>query len=199
MISPRPTSRCGCSRPGSRRRKRVGAVRRQRDDARDRRRRRAAERADGAAQGLRRARLRLLHQHRQREGPRARPPSQGRAGVSLEVAEPAGAPARPGRAGRRRRSRCLFRHPAAAGADRRLGEQAVGAAREPHGVREGDRADDGEICGRRRCRARRTGRAIGSCRWSWSSGTTGRTGCTTGSNSAAPRTDAPWSKTRLYP
>ena len=49
-----------------------------------------------------------------------------------------------------RRSRRLFRHPGAAGADRRLGEQAVGAAREPDGVREGDRVGDGEICHRHR-------------------------------------------------
>ena len=56
-----------------------------------------------------------------------------------------------------------------------------------------------QICRRHACRARRTGRAIVSCRWSSSSGTIGRTGCTTGSSSAARLRPQPWSKTRLYP
>ncbi len=43
--------------------------------------------------------LRLLHQHRQRQGPRARRHRQGRAAVSLEVAQPPGPPARSGASG----------------------------------------------------------------------------------------------------
>ena len=84
-------------------------------------------------------------------------------------------------------------------ADRRLGEQAVGAARKPPRLREGGRARDRPLRDRHRCRARRSGSATASCRWSWSSGRTGRTGCTTASSSAATAPDGAWTKTRLYP
>ena len=58
----------------------------QRHGARHRRCRRPARRPDGAAEGLRRARLRLLHQHGQPKGAGAGRQSQGRAAVPLEVA-----------------------------------------------------------------------------------------------------------------
>ena len=104
-----------------------------------------------------------------------------------------------GRARHRRRGRRLFRHPAEAGADRRLGQQAVGAAGKPARLREGGRALRRQIRARRRCRGRRTGRATASCRCASNSGRTGRSACTTASNSAATDLSAPWSKTRLYP
>ena len=56
--------------------------------------------ADGAAEGPRRARLRLLHQSRQPQGRRARRQSARRPAVPLEVAAPPGADRRAGRAGR---------------------------------------------------------------------------------------------------
>ena len=74
------------------------AGRSQRHGARHRRFRRPAQRPDGAAEGLRRARLRLLHQHGQPKGAGVGRQSQGRAAVPLEIQEPAGAAARPGRA-----------------------------------------------------------------------------------------------------
>ena len=83
----------------------------------------------------------------QPEGARARRPRQGGPRIPLEVAAAAGAAARDRRAGERRRGRCLFREPPAVLPDRRLGQQAVAAAREPARLREGDRDADGEICG----------------------------------------------------
>ncbi len=64
------------------------AQRSQRHGARHRRRRRPARRAHGAAQGLRRARLRVLHQHRERQGPRACGHDEGCAAVPLEEPHP---------------------------------------------------------------------------------------------------------------
>ena len=91
--------------------------------------------------------------------------AQGRAAVPLEVAATARCALRgPVERGHRRRGRRLFRHPLAPGADRRLGEQAIGAARKPPRVREGDRALHREIRASARCRGRRTGRAIALCR-----------------------------------
>ncbi len=60
----------------------VGAERPERDGAGDRRRRRPARRAHRAHEGLRRGRLRFLHQPGERQGPRARRPSAGRRSVS---------------------------------------------------------------------------------------------------------------------
>ncbi len=92
-----------------------------------------------------------------------------------------------GRARHRRRSRRLFRHPPEAGADRRLGQQAVLAAGKPARLREGGRALRRQIRASARCRGRRTGPAIASCRCASNSGTTGRSACTTASSSAARR------------
>ena len=112
-------------------------------------------------------------------------PSQGRAGLSLEVAQPAGAPARdrssrsrppkptpisppgrgwprsaPGRASSRRRSKAAWR-------SRRRSRCTMAK------YRHRNRSATAELVGLPR-----------ACRWSSSSGTTGPTGCTTGSSSA---------------
>ena len=94
----------------------------------------------------------------------------------------------------RRGSRRLFRHAAEAGADRRLGQQAVAAAGEPLCLRAGDRA------GRRQARHRRGAAPAGLERLAHrrrsgsNSGTTARSACTTASNSAAMRRTQPWSQ-----
>ena len=125
--------------------------------------------------------------------------AQGGAGVPLEVAQQAGARARPGRARHRGRGRRLFRHAGEAGADRRLGEPAV--ARRWRAASPSRRRSPSTPRNTRSapCRGRLIGRATASCRWRWSSGRTGRSACTTASISAAPAPDAPWTKTRLYP
>ena len=61
--------------------------------------------------------------------------------------QPAGPAARRGRAGQRQRGRRLFRHPSPPRPDRRLGQQAVGAARKPPRLREGDRTRDRKVRG----------------------------------------------------
>ena len=131
----------------------------------------------------RRARVRLLHQLRERQGPGAAG-RQGGALFPLEVAAPAGARARPRLGGERRGGRRLFRHPPARHPPRRLGLATVAAAGEPLRAREGGgrgtaRYPIGEVPGRP------TGRASGSCRSRSSSGTTGPSACTSGWPSAA--------------
>ena len=68
----------------------------------------------GPAQGLGRARLRLLHQLREPQGARARGQPARRAGGPLGPARPPGAGRGPGGPGGRRRVRPLLRHPAPA-------------------------------------------------------------------------------------
>ena len=63
--------------------------------------------------------------------------------VPLEVAAPAGAHRRPGRARRRTRGRCLFRQPVARFPARRLGVGPVAAARQPRDLRAAVRGDAG--------------------------------------------------------
>ena len=87
---------------------------------------------------------------------------------------------------------------ARAGADRRLGQQAV-AALESRFAFEQAIARSPPNTPSARCRGRRTGPAIASCRRKSSSGTTARSACTTASNSAREHPIAPWTKTRLYP
>ena len=81
--------------------------------------------------------LRLLHEPGEPQGPRARGASEGGALLPLEVAAPAGAGPRRRRAGRRRRRPTPISPRARGWPDRRLGEQAVGAAREPLRAGEG--------------------------------------------------------------
>ena len=121
----------------------------ERHDAGDRRWRRTAQCAHGPVEGLRRARLRLLHEPRQREGPGIEHIAEGGADVLLEDAAAPGPAARKCRAGLGGGGGQLFRHALAHGADRRLGQQPIGAARKPHGVREGGRALYREIRDRR--------------------------------------------------
>ena len=90
--------------------------------------------------------------------------AQGRAGVPLEIAEPAGARARRGRARDRGRSRRLFRLAAEAGADRRLGIEAIAASGKPAGFRKSGGGQCRQIRASALCRGRRTGPAIASCR-----------------------------------
>ena len=66
-------------------------------------RRRPAQCAHGAVEGLRRARLRLLHEPRQREGPGIERDAEGGADVLLEVAAAPGARARRASSRSRRR------------------------------------------------------------------------------------------------
>ncbi len=111
--------------------------------------------------------------------------SEGGAGVSLEIAEPAGARARAGRARHRRRSRRLFRHAAEAGPDRRLGEQAVAAAGKPACLREGGRASTRPNTRSARAAAAELVGLPHRAAARSNSGTTGRSACTTASSSAA--------------
>ena len=89
--------------------------------------RRPSQCAHGAAEGGRCARLRLLHQYRKRQGPRAVGQSARRALFPLEDAAPAGARARAGEPRERRRGRRLFRHARQGQPDRRLGIRAIAA------------------------------------------------------------------------
>ena len=169
----------------------------ERDGARHRGRRRLAQCPHGAAQGLRRRRLRLLHQFRERQGPRTRRPPQGRALLSLEEPRPPGARARPGGAGHARRGRRLFRDPRARQPDRRLGEPAVAAAGIALRAGEGGGGLHGEVCRRRNSAARRTGRAFALAR---SRSSSGRAGTFRLHDRVASRgAGEGWEKTRLYP
>ena len=136
----------------------------------------------GAAEAVRRARLRLLHQLRLPQGPRARREPVRLAALPLAPARPPGhrhrhrGPHRPRRDGR------VLPHPPARLPARRLGERAVLGDRlarrnwTAH-VRGAGRPLPGGRAGARR---RRTGAASGSSRRRSSSGRAARTGCTTG-------------------
>src|SRR6266542_1155950 len=103
----------------------------QRDDSGDRRRRRTPGRAHHAAQGIRRARLRFLHELREPQGSRARTPSALRAAVSLDRARAPGAHRGHGGARGRYRIGRIFRRAAARVAAWRMGVAAKRADREP--------------------------------------------------------------------
>ena len=153
-----------------------------RDDARHGRRRGRTGRADGAAQGLRRGRVPVLHQPRVREGGADRWRRAGGPGHLLARGRPPGPGPRHGRAPERRRVRCLFRDPPAGLAARRLGlasEPTLArprrAGRTPERGHEALRRD-GEVP-----RARPTGAAISSATRRSSSGRARWRGCTTAS------------------
>ena len=139
---------------------------------------------DGAAQGRRRPRLRLLHQLRLPQGPRARGRTRLRA--ALPVARPAAPGPRRGRAERvaARRERGLLRHPPARLPARRLGlapvERGAVARRARGGVRRGRRSASPDAT----YPSRRLGRLPWCAPRSWSSGRAGGAGCTTGWSTA---------------
>ena len=119
--------------------------------------------------------------------------AEGGADVLLEDAAAPGPAARKVEPVAAEEADSYFATALAHGADRRLGEQPIGAARKPHGVREGGRASIPRNSGSARCRGRRTGRAIASSRRRSSSGRSGRSGCMTASPSpvrARPRRGA---------
>ena len=103
-----------------------------------------------------------------------------------------------GRARQRRRGRCLFRQPAQAGADRRLGQQAVVAAGKPARLREGGRALRRQIRHRRGAAAavlvRLPHRAADHRILAGAAVPPARP-----HRIQRPKPGAPWSKTRLYP
>jgi hypothetical protein len=108
-----------------------------------------AQCAHGPAQGVRRTRLRLVHEFRESERPgNARDP-QGGPVFPLEIAAPPGASARSGRNRLRRGSRRIFHEPAPRQPHRRLGIEAVTAARKPLCAGEGRRRVHGAACDRR--------------------------------------------------
>ena len=83
-----------------------------------------------------------------------------------------------------------FATPPEAGADRRLGQQAVAAAGKPLRLRAGDRAGRRQTHDRRSAAPARVERLAHSARRASNSGTTVRSVCTTASNSAAMRLTA---------
>ena len=110
VISPPPTSHCGCLPPGSRRRPQSSRAIRTPW--------RSPPSMPTACPNVRMVLLKGVDERGfvfytnmdSQKGRELDAQPEGRAGVPLEVAQPAGAPARPGRAGHRRRGRRLFRH-----------------------------------------------------------------------------------------
>ena len=104
---------------------------------------------------------------------------------------------RAGRARQRCRGRRLFRHARPRFAARRLGVGPVAPARRARDLRGALRRDGGALRRRRRCRARRTGRAIASRP---SASNSGRIAPTASTNAAcSPRTAGGWTEGLLYP
>ena len=168
------------------------------DGPRDRDARRVPVGADGAAQGPRRARLRLLHEPREPKGRRARRRTR-RAAAALywELAEASGADRRDGRPRRGRRVCRVLPHAPARQPDQRLGVAAVRGAREPGRARAAGGCDRGALCRDTRCRCRRSGAGTGSSRRRSSSGRDGRTASTTAC--ATSSSDGGWARERLGP
>ncbi len=142
--------------------------------------------------------FRLLHEFRERQGPRDSWQHEGGDVLPLEIAAPAGARARAGGDRQRRRGRRLFRDAAARQPHRRLGLETVAAAGKPLRAGKGGGRIHGAATRSARFRGRSTGRVSASCRRRSSSGTTGRSACTTAS-SVQRNADGGWDKTRLYP
>ena len=130
--------------------------------------------------GVDAARLRLLHQLRQPQGPRARREPGRRAHLPVEGARAPGAHRGRGREGERGGVRRVLRHPPARLAHRRLGLAAERGDREPR-LAGGALDADGRAPRRASRRARRTGAATGCAPTTSSSGRAARAACTTAS------------------
>ncbi len=166
----------------------VGGQRPQRHDAVDGGRRGHARRAHGAAQGFRCAGLRLLHQFRERQGPRAAGQPQGGAVLPLEEPAPRGAGAR------RRRERSAPPRPTPISPAAR-GRRGSGRGRRTSRARCRTASPWKSASPRWACASawarslgRRTGPAFASRRARWSSGATDRSASTNASSSRAPAT-----------
>ena len=155
----------------------------------------AAVGADGAAQGPRARRLRVLHQRREPQGRRDPRQSARGAAVPLEVAAPAGAHRGPARGSRARR----WPTPTSPRAIRIRGSARPPRTSRARSIRARPTSTGSRRCardypGRRRCRARRTGPASAWRPSGSSSGSRARTGCTSGACSPAP---AAWTSAAL--
>ena len=189
-------TRCGSSTSGSRRRGDAGievpeSMALATVDAR-----RPAVRADGAAERSGRAGLRLLHepgepQRRRAGGEPARGPP-----LPLAATRPPGARRRPRRADLGRGVGGLLRHAAASEPNRRLGVAPEPAAHRSRRARAPLRRGRSPLPRRTACRCRRTGAATASSRTRTSSGSTARTGCTTGSATSGTETSGKRSGSR---
>ena len=158
----------------------------------------AAVLADGAAQGPRRRRLRVLHQLRVAQGRGAGGEPGGarcssRGTTSQRQVRVEGTAARVSA----EENEAYFAEPPARLPARRLGIAAVAGGAVPGGPRRAVRRGLARFAdGTTGSPCRRTGVATGSPRTPWSSGRAARAGCTTGSATAVPsRPDAPgrWS------
>ena len=172
--SPRCSTRAGAGCP----------VRSHRDVARHLRRRRPAVGAHRAAARLRRARLHVLHELREPQGPGHRRQPARRADVLLAVAGRAGAGRRHAGADRARGIGRLLRDARARPPGRGVGLGAEPAGRVTRGAdgRRSPRSTRASPAGT--CRGRRTGAAIGSRRRGSSSGRTAPSACTTASSTS---------------
>ena len=154
---------------------------------------RRADLADRAAQGRRRARLRLLHQPAVAQGPRPRRQPPGLAALPLAPDAAPGRRRRRRRAGGPRRgSRLLLLAPLRL-PSRRVGQRAVVGHRLARRAQGEVRRAGGRVPRhgqrRRRAAARRVGRLRGAPVAAWSSGRGGPRACTTGcATCARPRT-----------
>ena len=119
--------------------------------------------------------------------------------VSLEVAAPSGPHPRHRDAGDRRRGRRLFRDPPEAGADRRLGQQAVAAAGKPLCLRAGDREGRRQARRSAKCRGRRAGAAGASRRLRFEFWHDRPFRLHDRIEFRREAADQPWTKVRLYP
>ena len=159
----------------------------ERDGRRHRRRAGPAVGSPRPVARRRRARVRLLHELREPQGPPAHREPVGGAGVPVEGTRPPGAREGSGRTGRSHRIRRLLRHPTSRRATGCVGLAPERAARRSRGAR-GPARGDGPALPRRRAPAAQLGRLPGETRGRSSSGRGAATGCTTASASPPHRT-----------
>ncbi len=162
----------------------------ERDDAGDGRRDRQAVGASRAAARRRRARLPVLHEPRESQGPTARRGSLGGTGFPVEGARPPGGGHGGGRPAVRRRVRRVLREPAT-----RRAARGVGIAAERHDRRTHELSRPAwprrPPASPAMCRAPHTGAATSFGPGPSSSGRAGATGCTTDSATRSSRQAVP--------